>query len=135
MMSSLLNNSRRPDVVFHKDGTICINAWVAKSLALNAGDSVDVATSSYSNEFLLYVRTRAGGSIGRHEAQVYPTKKGKNHANNFRANSVRLCRLMMSLASPSNGECLKLQAGQPVFHGPNGVGIPLITTHPINTQS
>lgn len=124
-MISLLPNSRRPDVSFYQDGRIDITARIAKMLHLQAGDVIDIAAEG--GEFYLYVRLQASECTGRHEAQVFATKRG----NNFRAHSVKLCRTMFSIVGTSPA---RLPAGSPVIFGMHGVGIPLITLNPIKNE-
>ena len=129
-MTSLLPNSRRPDVIFHPNGRIDITARIAKVLQLQNGDVIDVAVSY--EEYFIYVRLRAAECVGRHEATVHPTNKGKHRNNNFRAYSHRLCK---SIRNALNGfpaeKPLRLPAGSPVIFGPNGTAIPLITRNPL----
>ena len=109
-MTSLLPNSRRPDVIFHPNGRIDITARIAKVLQLQNGDVIDVAVSY--EEYLLYVRLRATKCVGRHEATVHPTNKGKHRNNNFRAYSQRLCKSIRSILNgfPLRNLCASLLA-------------------------
>ena len=134
-MTSLLPNSRRPDVTFYPDGRIDITARIAKILELQSGDVIDVA--AHYGEYLLYVRLRASGCVGRHEAQVYPSKRGKYKANNFRAYSKTICCAIRKAATvpgcKTAGESnpLRLPAGTHVTFGIYGTAIPLITSNPL----
>ncbi len=129
-MTSLLPNSRRPDVTFHANGRIDITARIAKMLHLQDGDVLDVATSG--EEYLLYVRLRSDERNGRHEATAYPTKRGKNKSNNFRAYSSHLCKAISKAVFGVYGHhSARLIAGSPVLYGPNGTAIPLITRNPL----
>ena len=126
-MTSLLPNSRRPDVIFHSNGRIDITARIARMLQLQNGDVIDVAVSC--EEYLIYVRLRAAECVGRHEATVHPTNKGNN---NFRAYSHRLCKSIRSILNGFPAEKpLRLPAGSPVIFGPNGTAVPLITRNPL----
>jgi hypothetical protein len=129
-MTSLIPNTRRPDISFHPDGRIDITARIAKLLQLEDGDVIDVAKSF--DEYLLYVQLRADKCEGRHEATVHPTNKGKRSSNNFRAHSRRLCQSMRvaSGGSPAD-EPLRLPAGALVRFGRYGFAIPLITRNPL----
>lgn len=98
MTTSLLgNNSRRPDISFHANGTIDITARVAKMLNLADGDVIDVVLDD--GEYYLYVRWRGKFINGNYEAQVHPTKKG---SHNFRAHSVKLCRNVLRYSGVTN---------------------------------
>lgn len=127
-MTSLLPNSRRPDVSFHPNGRIDITARIAKMLHLEQGDVIDVAVGN--EEYLLYVRLRSEQCVGRHEAQVYPTNRG-GKSRNFRANSRHICSAIIK-ASNCDNKAARLPAGSPIIYGPNGTAIPLITRNPIN---
>ncbi len=88
-MKKLLQRTRRPDITFCRNGRIFITARVVRLLALQPGDSVNVAfhlgecylTASHNHD-----------APGRHIAQCYPTKTG---SRSFCANSVSLCRQML----------------------------------------
>ena len=129
-MTSLLNNTRRPDVTFHSSGRIDITARIARSLGLNKGDVIDIATDG--TEYLLYVRHRAANINGKHEAQCWPTKQGKRHSNNFRCQSRRLCQTIMDAVLPT-ATTLRLPAGPMVHHAWLGYNdaVPLITLNPL----
>lgn len=131
MTTLLSNNTRRPDVSFHPDGHIDITARIAKMLHLQDGDVIDVAVQN--DEYLLFVRKKAADCTGRHEASVHPTNKGKNHSNNFRAYSSRLCNAVHQVAFPKHAfdNPARFPAGNPILFGPNGTGIPIITRNPL----
>jgi len=129
-MTSLLPNSRRPDVIFHPNGRIDITARIAKVLQLQNGDVIDVAVSY--DEYLLYVRLRAAECVGRYEATVHPTNKGKHDSNNFRAYSHRLYTSIKQVSRVSDNRPIRLPAGSAVILGPNGsTAVHLITRHPL----
>lgn len=128
-MTSLLPNSRRPDVSFYPDGRIDITARIAKMLELQSGDVIDVA--AHYGEYLLYVRLRASECVGRHEAQVYPTKKGKRPSHNFRAYSHSLNQELLKVVYGKSSMAARLPAGTPVTFGIYGVAVPLITQNPL----
>lgn len=127
-MTPMLQNTRRHDITFHPSGRIDITARIAKILHLNAGDVIDVGVSG--EEYLLYVRLRAAECVGRHEATVHPTNRGKHRANNFRAHSRHLCQAILKASGNALGmKTLRIPAGNPVTHAPNGTAIPLIIRH------
>ena len=129
-MTSLLQNTRRPDVTFHSSGRIDITARIARSLSLSKGDVIDIATDG--NEYLMYVRHRAADITGNHEAQCWPTNHGKHHSNNFRCQSRRLCQAVINAVKP-DANALRLPAGPVVKHACIGYvsGVPLITRNPL----
>lgn len=133
-MTSILPNSRRPDITFCPDGRIDITARIAKMLHLQQGDVIDVAVTP--TEYLIYVRLTASQCVGRHEAQVYPTNRGKHQANNFRTYSKTICdAILREVSRASVSDCekktIRLAAGSPIIFGPNGTAIPLITRNPL----
>ena len=123
-MTSIIAKSRRPDVTFYPDGHIDLTANVAKLLQLQSGDVIDIAQSGA--EYLMYVRLRNADRIGRHVAQVYPTKKGKHRSNNFRCHSIGIYYVMQSILNSAKGP-IRLNIGQPVTLTTYGPAIPLIT--------
>lgn len=123
-MTSILDNTRRPDITFHSSGRIDITARVAKALALRPGDTIDIARDT--GEYYLYVKHR--NAVGRHEAQCAPTYKGRT-CNNLRAHSKRLCQAVLKV----NGNYLeaRLPVGEPISHPSLGTALPLIIKHNI----
>lgn len=124
-MTSLLPQSRRPDVTFRKDGRIDITARIAKMLHLQHGDVIDIALQN--DEYLLYVRMRSDDLVGRHEAQC---KQTNVRGRNYRCYSKHLADAIIE-ASAKEEELVKLPAGSPIIFGPNGTAIPLITRNPL----
>ena len=86
-MRSLLQNTRKPDITFYRDGRILITARIARILEIKPGDAINIALDD--KEYLLYAKHNLNG---RHEAQCYPTKKG---SNNLCANSIKLSRALL----------------------------------------
>ena len=129
-MTSLLENTRRPDVTFHSSGRIDITARIARSLSLSKGDVIDIATDG--NEYLLYVRHRSANIIGSHEAQCWPTNHGKHQCNNFRCQSRRLSKAIIDNVCPGTS-VLRLPAGPAVKHASVGYkfAVPLIIRNPL----
>lgn len=123
-MTSILDNTRRPDITFHSNGRIDITARVATALALQPGDTIDIARDT--GEYYLYVKHR--NAVGRHEAQCAPTYKGRT-CNNLRAHSKRLCQAVLKV----NGNYLeaRLPVGEPISHPSLGTALPLIIKHNI----
>ena len=130
-MQSLVPNSRRPDVTFYPYGRIDISSHVAVKLGLRRGDVIDVA--EHMGEYLLYVRQRAENVVGRHEAFVFPSCKGKKQANNFRSYSRKLCKAIYNASRKSFDEYkkLRLPAGEPVTIENYGTAVPIITRNPL----
>ena len=88
-MIKLLQRTRRPDITFCRNGRIYLTARVVRLLSLQPSDSINIAFH-YGECYLLV--SRHAGTVGRHIAQCYPTKKG---SRNYCANSVLLARLML----------------------------------------
>lgn len=128
-MTSLIDNTRRPDVTFHSSGRIDITAGVVKTLGLSPGDIINVATDGY--EYLLYVQTKADKVIGCHRGQVYPTNKSHNHF--FRTHSRKLCEAVFKVVRGAglSGQ-VRLPVGQ-AYHSKelDKMVVPLITRNPL----
>ncbi|MBO7280559.1 MAG: hypothetical protein J6V00_05270 [Bacteroidaceae bacterium] len=119
-MTSLLPNTRRPDIIFHSSGRIDISAHIAKQLNIRSGDVIDIMADR--GEYYLYVRTRA--AIGRHEAQCFVTNNRAKHCHSLRAYSTRLCRAILALTGSNTKASLPCGTpGEQSF----GTAIPVIT--------
>lgn len=121
-MQTLLTRTRRPDITFHRSGIISITARVGGMLGLHEGDSINIAVSG-GEYFLFAVRH----CIGRHEAQCFPTKRG---GRNLRANSARLCRLLLDSIGLSGCPRASFMAGEKVERD-GTTFLPIITQNPI----
>lgn len=147
-MNKLLNHTRRPDIAFNRNGIIRITARVARALSLQPGDTINITL--FNNgiqcrhmqgetcscpaerrrncnlvEYLLSA-TRHTDNIGRYEAQCYPTKKG---SNDYRANSVRLCRTLLDSAGITDPKAA-FMVGE-IFQRDSITYIPIITRRPL----
>ena len=120
-MIRLLENTRRPDITFNRNGRIFISARVARLLSLSPGDALNIAL--HDNEYLLYVTHKP---FGRHEAQCYPTKQG---SHNFCANSARLARALMDACNISTPR-VAFMIGQQITIQET-VYCPIITRYPL----
>lgn len=126
-MTTLLPNTRRPDVSFYANGRIDITARVAKMLSLKENDVIDIALQG--GEYLLYRKYKAESLIGRHEAQCHVTKKrGLFRSNNIRAYSKRLCAAMLKAAGTHPTARLPVGINTPLGH--HGTAVTIII-HPI----
>lgn len=123
-MQSLLGFNRRADVSFAPNGLIEISAKVAKLLALQRGDAIDIKTDG--TEFYLYVRTTCP-EFGRFEAQCFPSNRNGHH---FRAYSARLCNALRT-ACGTEGKLRLAIGGLHNVEGRNCVA--LITKHNISS--
>lgn len=122
-MYKLLEQTRRPDITFYRNGIIRITARVARILSLRPGDSINVAV--VDGEYLLHAVHR-DNSIGRHEAQCYRSKRG---GENYCANSVRLCRSMFDVVG-CRGDRVSFMVGEKTEC--EGVAcVPIITLNPL----
>lgn len=131
-MTSILGNTRKPDVSFYQNGRIDLTARIVKALGIEKGDVIDVAMDC--GEYLLYVAHKGKDVAGAHEAQCYPSNIRKTH--NYRCHSKRLCEAMMKVAGTPSAkaqgtvakEPLRLAAGMAYQSKSMGmVVIPLIT--------
>lgn len=91
-MTSILGNTRKPDVSFYRNGRIDITARVVKALGIEKGDVIDVAMDG--DEYLLYVAHKGKDVAGAHEARCYPSNVRNTH--NYRCHSKRLCEAMVA---------------------------------------
>lgn len=105
-MTSLLPNSRRPDLTVNISGRIDITCRIARLLNLQPGDVIDVCKSGM--EYYLYVRHLAANIVGRHEGQCFPTSRGGR--GSFRTWSVRLAKAIRA-ASGCEDFILRLPCG------------------------
>lgn len=118
-MSTILGNTRRPDVTFYRSGRIDITSRVAKILNLGDGDVVNI--DKQNGEWLLFVKLRNSFVIGTHEARCYASKKG---SRNYRAYSKRLCDAV--LVECGETEKARLAMGEAIEFKHYGLAIPLI---------
>ncbi|MBD5210977.1 MAG: hypothetical protein HDS77_06905 [Bacteroidales bacterium] len=89
-MTSILNNSRRPDITVNISGRIDITSRIVKLLNMQAGDVVDVC--QHGVEYFLYVRRTSQEIVGRHEGLCFPTSRGGR--GSYRTWSVRLAKAL-----------------------------------------
>lgn len=85
-MPSILQNIRRRDITFYRDGRINITARIAKILGLQPGDSIDI--NSEAGEFYLHA-VHHGLDVGQGVAQCRQARPGSPF---LYVNSVALCR-------------------------------------------
>lgn len=123
-MIKLLEHTRRPDITFCRNGRIYITARVARLLSLRPGDALNIAVSN--GEYLLHA-IHLHNAIGRHEAQCFPTKKGRG--NNLSANSVRLCRALLNSVGVTAARA-SYMIGE-AFVQDSVTYVPIITLHPL----
>lgn len=121
MMHSIIGNTRRTDIVFHKSGRIDISALVAKEIGLKNGDVIDIMVDGV--EWYIYIKHHSS-SIGRHRAAAFATNvRGKN----FRVWSKTLCNAVLKECNAT--DMVKLYTGMPK-HFAFGIAIPIITKNP-----
>ena len=123
-MISLLRITRRPDVTFCQDGRIDITARIARMLSMEDGDVIDVGLEK--GEYFIYVKLKASNAIGKHEACVHRTNKGKLRSNNYRAYSKTLAQAIRCASKCEEGSA-RLAAGDCVEIDGIGKAVPLIT--------
>ncbi len=126
-MTSILGNTRRPDIAFHSSGRIDITSRVVKALKLKEGDCIDIMI--VGREYYLFVASRAATGSGRHEAQCYPSKRGSNH---FRAWCLRLCSAILDYSGFSHHA--SFAAGDPIIIN-DREAIPIITRRNLSNNS
>lgn len=125
-MTSLLPNSRRPDLTVNISGRIDITSHIARALLLQPGDVIDVCCNE--REFYLYVRYDAANVVGRHEGRCYPTSR-HGRGGSYRTWSVRLAKALRTACGAAD-HMLRLPCGEAqIINGK--VHIPIITRHPL----
>ena len=117
-MQSILGNTRKVDITFHRGGRINISARVSKSLGLAHGDIVDIMEGQ--GETYLYVKHRAP-VVGKHEGMVFRSNKNGHH---YVASSITLCRYILSRCG--GGDKVRLCCGTPVELQHYGTALPII---------
>lgn len=117
-MQSILGNTRKADITFHRGGRICISARVSKSLDLAHGDIIDIMRGE--GELYLVVKHRAP-VVGRHEGMVFLSNKNGHHCI---ASSIRLCSYILNECHAA--EYVKLCCGEPVTLPLYGPALPII---------
>lgn len=105
-MTSLLPNSRRPDLTINLSGRIDITCRIVRMLGLHPGDVIDVCM--IGPEYYLYVRHHVQNLVGRHEGQCFPTSRGGH--GSYRTWSVRLARAIRAAVGNANA-ALRLPCG------------------------
>lgn len=125
----LISISRRPDITLCPDGRIDINARIAKTLSLQSGDVINIASAN--GEFFLYVAIRHDKCIGIYEGTVRPTHRGKFLNNNYRTYSKSLYQAICRVINGGKGKKIRLPAGKAVTLKHYGISIPLITRNPL----
>lgn len=119
----ILENSRKPDLTFHRDGRIDITARISNMLDLKSGDVIDILFDG--EDWFMYVKYRAGEVVGRHEAQCHPTNRGKKRCRNFRTNSKRICNAVLEM---SGGDTARIIAGESREYANIGKAVIIIPT-------
>ena len=117
-MQSILGNTRKADITFHRGGRINISARVSKSLALAHGDVIDIMVGAV--ETYLYVKHRAP-VVGKHEGMAFRSNKNGHH---FAVSSITLCRYIMQKCG--GGDKVRLCCGTPVELPIYGTALPII---------
>lgn len=117
-MQSILGNTRKADITFHRGGRINISARVSKLLNLTHGDVIDIMEGQ--GETYLYVKSRS--PLGRHEGMVFRSNKNGNHCV---ASSIKLCRFIFGKCN-GGGDKVRLCCGSPVELGIYGTALPII---------
>lgn len=126
-MHSLIGNSRKPDIMFHRNGKIDISAYAAKCLRLSDGDVIDVVQDF--GEYLITVRQRASDTIGRHEGVCHRSNARGRH---FRAYSKKLCTIMLNMAEAKH--CVAFPVGEKRTIVGVGDVLHVVTQNPLMKQ-
>ncbi|MBR4388741.1 MAG: hypothetical protein IKT00_06145 [Prevotella sp.] len=93
-MKSVLENSRKSDITFWRDGHIDICARVSRALDLREGDVIDIAIDEgFAREYYLYAKKKREGRNGRHKATCRAVNG--NRSRYMRVNSKQLTRFVL----------------------------------------
>ena len=93
-MKSVLENSRKSDLTFWRDGHIDICARVSKALDLKAGDVIDIAVDEgFQREYYLYTRHTGGALNGRHAGTCRAVNGPRSRY--LRVNNKKLTRFVL----------------------------------------
>lgn len=125
-MTTVLQQPRKHDISFYRDGRIDITAGIAKQLGLQRGDMIDIATGGW--KCFLYVKKKADQIQGRCEGVVKPTNKGRL-TNNFRTYSKSLTDFIFQECEswqPVKSDVIRLYVRKSVTTE-YGVSIPIVT--------
>lgn len=120
-MIKLLENTRKPDITFNRNGRILITARIVRMLSIAPGDTINIAV--HNDEYLLYANHN---TFGRHEACCYPTKHG---SHNFCANSVKLARAILATCGITEDRAAFMIGEQITIQ--DTVYCPIITRNPL----
>lgn len=125
-LKRIIGPTRRTDISFYSDGRVELSSYVVKTLGLQHGDVVDVASDGH--EYFLFAAVQA--PQGRHRTQCRETNPGGKH---FRFNSVRLARTMLEAAGAQGCDVVHLPVGDvATAYGKKAL---TIITHLNNTSS
>ena len=75
--TSILGGSRRPDIIFRRNGTIDITSPVVRELGIQPGDVIDILARG--TEHYLYVKLKASSAVGQHIARCRKSGKRTMH--------------------------------------------------------
>lgn len=130
-MRSVIDNTRRPDVIFYRNGKIEIAANVAKTLNLQAGDVIDIITNNI--EYYLVIRYKANEVVGNHDGKVMRSNKRGNH---LRCYSKKICNKIFSICNFEVNsylyfEKVRLACGLLTDLSTHGKALPLIIKNPL----
>ena len=120
-MIRLLENTRRHDITFNRNGQIRITARIVRLLGLSSGDAINIAANS--GEYLLYA---IHDPFGRHQARCYPSNK---RSHNFVANSAKLARALLDSCNITSDKA-EFMIGEPITIQDKKY-LPIITARPI----
>ena len=122
-MKSILENTRRPDVTFHRNGRIDIASRVSKVLSLCCGDVIDIGQEG--DEWYIYKKYDGHSLTGNHKAQCRHTNSGKRFSHTMRCYSRRLCEVMFRLAG-EDSDVLRVPVGEKTLTEGGRIAMPVI---------
>ncbi|MDE5688672.1 MAG: AbrB/MazE/SpoVT family DNA-binding domain-containing protein [Paramuribaculum sp.] len=118
-MPSILQNIRRRDITFYRDGRINLTARISKTLGLKPGDSIDIITEG--GEYYLHA-IHHGLAVGHGVAQC---RQARPDSPSLYVNSIALCRAMF-LAIGFDGDKAAFAVGPAIIKNTKPY-LPIIT--------
>lgn len=101
---ALGESTRRPDITVYRNGRIDITSRISGLLDLQTGDVIDVCSDG--SDWYLYIRCKGCDCVGRHEAQVFPTNKGKRRSRNFRVYSRKISGTLLDISGADKAKII-----------------------------
>lgn len=123
-MITILQHTRKSDILFHSNGVIYVKSRLSKLLSLQEGDIIGLLYNDADRTYYVYRKYKGQDVCGNHEGQCRLIRKGKRVSHYFRLNSVALCKFILTNLDT---DVASLPVGDPVMIEPYGMCVPIIT--------